>query len=40
MILNKNPYKYEMLQKNTCDFKELAQISKQKMKVGKTWLLI
>ena len=46
-----------MLQKNACDFKGLAQISKQyiqennkqnenhllskqKMKVGKTWLLI
>lgn len=40
MILNKNHYKYEMLQKNACDFKGLAQISKQKMKVGKTWLLI
>ncbi|MFQ8932535.1 MAG: hypothetical protein ACLR69_11350, partial [Lactococcus lactis] len=29
MILNKNHYKYEMLQKNACDFKGLAQISKQ-----------
>ena len=40
MILNKNHYKYEMLQKNACDFKGLAQISKQYIQENKNLMLV